>query len=94
MCCCRSREGLATAEPDLFIIYSGNNEVVGPYGPGTALTSSGMSMPVIRSSIFIRSTRIGQLFTKIGHAKEGVGRDGDVSRQAGTGNFSADEVRV
>ena len=22
----------------LFIIYSGNNEVVGPYGPGTALT--------------------------------------------------------
>lgn len=57
---------LAEQRPDLFIIYSGNNEVVGPYGPGTVLTSSGMSIPVIRSSIFLRSTRTGQLLTKLG----------------------------
>ncbi len=57
---------LAEQRPDLFIIYSGNNEVVGPYGPGTVLTSSGMSIPVIRSSIFLRSTRTGQLVTKLG----------------------------
>jgi tetratricopeptide (TPR) repeat protein len=63
-------EGLAKQRPDLFIIYSGNNEVVGPYGPGTALTSSGMSLPIIRSSIFVRSTRIGQLLTKIGTQKK------------------------
>ena len=63
-------EGLAQQRPDLFIIYSGNNEVVGPYGPGTALTSSGMSLPVIRSSIFVRSTRIGQLLTKVGTQKK------------------------
>ena len=68
-------EGLAKQRPDLFIIYSGNNEVVGPYGPGTALTSDGtsfggMSMPVIRSNIFFRSTRIGQLLTKIGAQKK------------------------
>jgi len=62
-------KGLADQRPDLFIIYSGNNEVVGPYGPGTALTSSGMSLPVIRTSIFVRSTRIGQLLTKIGTQK-------------------------
>jgi tetratricopeptide (TPR) repeat protein len=62
-------EGLAKQRPDLFIIYSGNNEVVGPYGPGTALTSSAMSMPLIRGSIFVRSTRIGQLLTKLGTAK-------------------------
>lgn len=62
-------EGLAKERPDLFIIYSGNNEVVGPYGPGTALTSSSMSMPVIRGSIFVRSTRIGQLLTKVGTQK-------------------------
>src|SRR5271166_3200957 len=59
-------KGLASERPDLFIIYSGNNEVVGPYGPGTALTSSGMTMPVIRTSIFVHSTRIGQLLTKLG----------------------------
>ena len=63
-------EGLAKERPDLFIIYSGNNEVVGPYGPGTALTSSGMSLPVIRASIFVRSTRIGQLLTKVGTQKQ------------------------
>jgi len=62
--------GLAKQRPDLFIIYSGNNEVVGPYGPGTALTSSGMALPVIRSSIFFRSTRIGQLLTKLGTQKK------------------------
>jgi len=62
-------EGLAKQQPDVFIIYSGNNEVVGPYGAGTALTGSGMSMPVIRSNIFVRSTRIGQMLTKIGTQK-------------------------
>jgi hypothetical protein len=61
---------LAQHQPDLFIIYSGNNEVVGPYGPGTVLTSSGMSIPVVRSSIFLRSTRIGQLVTKLGTQKK------------------------
>jgi tetratricopeptide (TPR) repeat protein len=62
-------KGLANERPDLFIIYSGNNEVVGPYGPGTALTSSGMSLPVIRTSIFVHSTRLGQLLTKVGTQK-------------------------
>ena len=62
-------EGLSKQRPDLFIIYSGNNEVVGPYGPGTALTSGGMSMPLIRTGIFVRSSRIGQLLTKLGTQK-------------------------
>ncbi len=56
-------EDLAKLQPDLFIIYAGNNEVVGPYGSGTVLTASGMSRPMIRSSIFLHSTRIGQLVT-------------------------------
>lgn len=62
-------KGLAKQRPDVFIIYSGNNEVVGPYGPGTALTSSAMSLPVIRANIFLRSTRIGQLLTQLGAQK-------------------------
>lgn len=66
----RIAEGLADQHPDLFIIYSGNNEVVGPYGPGTVLTSSAMSMPVVRASIFYRSSRVGQLLTKLGTQKK------------------------
>jgi tetratricopeptide (TPR) repeat protein len=61
---------LAKQRPDVFIIYSGNNEVVGPYGPGTALTSAGMNLEVIRASMFLRSTRIGQLLTKLGTKKQ------------------------
>ncbi len=66
-------KGLAKYHPDLFIIYSGNNEVVGPYGPGTSLTSGGMSLPVIRGSIFYHSTRIGQLLTQVGTPKRDWG---------------------
>ena len=55
---------LARYKPDLFIVYAGNNEVVGPYGPGTALTGSSLNLSAIRTSIFVRSTRIGQLLTK------------------------------
>jgi tetratricopeptide (TPR) repeat protein len=57
---------LAGYHPDLYLVYAGSNEVVGPYGPGTVLTNSSMSLPVIHASIFARSSRIGQLLTESG----------------------------
>jgi tetratricopeptide (TPR) repeat protein len=57
---------LAACQPDLYIVYAGSNEVVGPYGPGTVLTSSSMNPALIRASIFARSTRTGQLLTNVG----------------------------
>jgi tetratricopeptide (TPR) repeat protein len=57
---------LAEYQPDVFIVYSGSNEVVGPYGPGTVLTSSSMNPALIRTSVFLRSTRLGQLLTNAG----------------------------
>jgi tetratricopeptide (TPR) repeat protein len=62
--------GLAKLQPDFVILYSGNNEVVGPYGPGTVLSSSGMWLPLVRASIWFRSTRVGQLLTKLGAQKQ------------------------
>jgi tetratricopeptide (TPR) repeat protein len=52
---------MARYEPDLFLVYMGNNEVVGPYGPGCAYLSQMPPLWVIRSSVFVRSTRTGQL---------------------------------
>ena len=52
---------LADFSPDLFVVYLGNNEVVGPYGPGCAYLSAMPPLSVIRLSVFIRSTRTGQL---------------------------------
>jgi len=80
-------KGLADQQPDLFIIYSGNNEAVGPYGPGTVLTSSGMSIPVVRGDILFRSSRIGQLVTKLGTQKqEWRGMEMFLDKQVRTGS--------
>lgn len=46
--------------PDLLVVYMGNNEVVGPYGPGSAISDNVMSLGLIRASLWLRSTRIGQ----------------------------------
>ncbi len=51
-------------QPDLFIIYTGNTEVVGPFGPGTVLTPLDLSLPAIHARIAFNSTRIGQLVAK------------------------------
>jgi len=50
----------ARYEPDAAIIYMGNNEVVGPYGPGSLLGGSAVPLPVIRAVTWLRSTRTGQ----------------------------------
>jgi tetratricopeptide (TPR) repeat protein len=51
----------AAREPDLFCVYLGNNEVVGPYGPGTVFHRWSPSLPMVRASIWAKSTRTGQL---------------------------------
>ena len=48
-------------EPDLFLIYMGNNEVVGPFGPGTVFTRGAPSLPLVRARLIVQRTRIGQL---------------------------------
>jgi tetratricopeptide (TPR) repeat protein len=52
---------LSAYSPDLFVVYMGNNEVVGPYGPGCAFLSHMPPPWIIRLSLFVRSTRTGQL---------------------------------
>lgn len=51
----------AGLDPDLFVVYLGNNEVVGPYGPGTSLAPWRRSLFGIRAGIGLKGTRLGQL---------------------------------
>ena len=51
----------AELEPDLFIVYEGNNEVIGPFGPGTVFTPFLGSPAAVRLSVFLKRTRTGQL---------------------------------
>ena len=50
--------------PDIFIVYMGNNEVIGPFGPGTVFSHLS-SRWLIRLRIFLSSTRIGQLASAV-----------------------------
>ncbi|HPC95966.1 MAG TPA: tetratricopeptide repeat protein [Sedimentisphaerales bacterium] len=59
----------ASYEPDVFLVYMGNNEVVGPYGPPT------LPEKLYRSRAFInlcitakKDTRLGQLMDRAGQA--------------------------
>jgi tetratricopeptide (TPR) repeat protein/lysophospholipase L1-like esterase len=56
---------LAEFQPDLLVVYMGNNEVIGPYGPGCAYLSAMPPLWVIRSSVWVRCTRSGQLLGRI-----------------------------
>ena len=52
---------LARHEPDLFVLYIGNNEVVGPFGAGSALALRAPPRWLVRARLAIASTRLGQL---------------------------------
>jgi tetratricopeptide (TPR) repeat protein len=58
-------EDCARLRPDLFIVYAGNNEVVGPYGAGTVFSPLSKSLFLIRASIAIKATRTGQLMARL-----------------------------
>jgi tetratricopeptide (TPR) repeat protein len=77
---------LTKREGDLFILYIGNNEVVGPYGAGTVLTSRSWNLPFIRASIFLRSTRIGQVI------KHYLGRQREPMEWGGMEMFIKEQV--
>ncbi len=55
----------ARYQPDIVIVYMGNNEIVGPYGPGTVFAPLSPNLPVIRANIALKSTRTGQLLEQL-----------------------------
>ena len=66
----------AGLKPDIFVVYAGNNEVIGPYGPSTVLTPVFASDALVHLHLWIRSLRIGQLAAAVSrmlpHAKDAL----------------------
>ena len=64
----------ARYQPDLFVLYAGNNEIIGPFGPGGDLGNPDHPLFLIRLQIALRATRTAQLLQTlagvIGHHKE------------------------
>lgn len=48
-------------EGDLWIVYMGNNEMVGPFGAGTVFGHRAPNRTLVRSVLAIKATRIGQV---------------------------------
>jgi tetratricopeptide (TPR) repeat protein len=57
--------GCAAHQPDLFVVYMGNNEVIGPYGPGTVFQQWSPSRKLIRANVWLKSMRVGQLLVDV-----------------------------
>jgi tetratricopeptide (TPR) repeat protein len=55
----------ARHEPDLFIVYCGNNEVVGPFGAGTVFSPLAGNIHLIRTAVALKATRTGQLLADL-----------------------------
>lgn len=60
-----ARDIIAHGDPDLLIIYEGNNEVIGPFGPGTVFTKAMQSRGFIRLNYALKRTKIGQLLADL-----------------------------
>ena len=52
----------AAMEPDAFVVYMGNNEVIGPYGAGSVFGRRFRSTGLVRAHIWLNSTKMSQLF--------------------------------
>ncbi len=52
-------------EPDLMIVYLGNNEVVGPYGAGTIFSPLSPNLTMIRANAAMTCTKTGQLLQSL-----------------------------
>jgi len=48
------------AAGDIWVIYAGNNEVVGPFGAGTIFGSRAPPLPFVRGGLALKTTRLGQ----------------------------------
>jgi tetratricopeptide (TPR) repeat protein len=65
----------ADADADVWVIYMGNNEVVGPFGAGTVFGNQTLPLPLIRAGLALKATKTGQLFDTLRGAVEDASAD-------------------
>ncbi len=58
-------------DPDLFLVYLGNNEVIGPFNAGSARQRKRVTSKSVQFVVKSRTTKIGQLAQAIGEAVQG-----------------------
>jgi tetratricopeptide (TPR) repeat protein len=94
----RIAQDSARHRPDLFIVYMGNNEVVGPYGPPTLPAGLYASRAFINAAITMKKqTRIGQLVGNVAataRAPKGIERKWLGMEAFLTNQIARDDVKM
>ena len=81
----------AQLDSDLWIVYMGNNEMVGTFGAGTVFSSKAPSLASVRAILALKSTRLGQLLDSL---YQGLKRDTSVpSSWRGIDMFTENPLR-
>lgn len=65
----------ARHDGDLWIIYMGNNEMVGPYGAATVFGAKAPPLAAIRFGLCVQQFRLGQWFMSLGRQLRGSSRN-------------------
>jgi tetratricopeptide (TPR) repeat protein len=81
----------AKAEGDLWIIYLGNNEMVGPFGAATVFGAKALPLEVVRLNLAIQQTRLGQLLVALSRHLRG---QNDHASWGGMDMFVGNELRA
>ncbi|MCU0772655.1 MAG: hypothetical protein MUE94_12940 [Verrucomicrobia bacterium] len=55
----------ARHQGDLWVVYMGNNEMVGPYGAGTVFGAKAPRRGAVRAMLALKTTRMGQLLDRV-----------------------------
>jgi tetratricopeptide (TPR) repeat protein len=50
----------ADQQGDLWLVYMGNNEVIGPFGAATVFSRAAPPLPIVRATLALKRTRLGQ----------------------------------
>lgn len=55
----------AKHDGDMWVVYMGNNEMIGPYGAGTVFGGKSPGLGYVRSVLALKTTRLGQLIDQL-----------------------------
>lgn len=75
----------AEYEPDFFVVYEGNNEIIGPWGPGTVFAGFTPSRGTIRFAQFLQRFRLAQVIARARTSVVGGGGGGAADATAWLG---------